>query len=452
VPNDTTDPGRRPATPSAPVRRGGRLAALDGFRLIAALFVVIYHYAGPAEVTLWRHSQAVEFPGLHQVADYGWLGVQFFFIISGFVICMSSWDRSLKDFFVSRTVRLFPMYWAAVIISALVVYLSTDVVRKLREVHRPASLAELLLNFTMGQSSYNVPNVDGVYWTLWVELRFYLLFAVVVWMGVTYRRAIAFCALWLIASVITATIDLPLVQAIVQPTVAPYFIAGILLYLIHRFGSTPLLWGLVGFCWILAEHQALTDTVFMSHLLGTGMKWKYSAVLIALFFAAVSAVALGWLRWAKWRWLTVAGALTYPLYLLHQDIGLIIIRALRDDLPAWPLLIGTIAAMLLLAYLGHRLIERPLAPRFKRLLVASLNMNPPSRIAGARRATSERPADGESPGSYPPGAAAVHAEPFDDHGPWPDLRRPNGPDPAWLPLDEPRDPDPDAIPAQPRGA
>lgn len=42
--------------------------------------------------------------------------------------------------------------------------------------------------------------------------------------------------------------------------------------------------------------------------------------MLALFFALMAAVALGWLR-LDWKWLSVAGALTYPLYLIHQYIG-----------------------------------------------------------------------------------------------------------------------------------
>jgi len=422
VPSNTTPLSTPNVTGS---QRGARLAALDGLRLVAALFVVVYHYAGTSISHLWTVPNAQAFPGLYQVATYGYLGVRLFFIISGFVICMSSWDRPLKDFFVSRTVRLFPMYWAAIVISFLVVHFNAGTVHTLKGVvDQPKSAADILLNFTMAQSSWGVKDIDGVYWTLWVELRFYLLFAIVVWRGVTYKRVLTFCVLWLIATVITARIYDTLLQVVVQPTYAPYFIAGILMFLIYRTGSTPLLWGLVGLCYLLCVYQASSETTGMNGILHTSMAWRWSAVLITLFFVAVAAVALGWLSWAKWRWLTVAGALTYPLYLLHQDIGLIIIRSLRDNVPKWPLLIGTILAMMLAAYLGHRLIEKPIAPRFKRLLAASMDMNPPDRI---KRAATASPAT-------EPGAA-------DGKGSLPGPRR----DPQWSSPEEQRDPDVDPL-------
>ncbi|MFF4602817.1 acyltransferase family protein [Streptomyces sp. NPDC001339] len=69
----------------------------------------------------WSGRTRTIFPSLHRISQYGWIGVEVFFLISGFVICMSSWGRSLGDFVVSRAARLYPAYWAAVLISATVI-------------------------------------------------------------------------------------------------------------------------------------------------------------------------------------------------------------------------------------------------------------------------------------------------------------------------------------------
>jgi peptidoglycan/LPS O-acetylase OafA/YrhL len=82
----------------------------------------------------------------------------------------------------------------------------------------------------------------------------------------------------------------------------------------------------------------------------------------------MAAVALGWLNWVRGGWLTLAGALTYPLYLLHQEIGAALIARLHSHLPKWPLLGGLVVTMLVVAWLVHRLVERPLAPLVKRWL------------------------------------------------------------------------------------
>ncbi|WP_432834822.1 acyltransferase family protein [Dactylosporangium sp. CA-092794] len=356
--------------PSARVspKREGRLAALDGLRLVAALLVVSYHYVGTERSHLWESPNHQVFSHLYGLATYGNLGVQLFFLVSGFVICMSSWGRKLSDFLISRIVRLFPMYWVAIVVSFMVVRLNRDTADQVQVIFHVDTLSDLLTNFTMAQDALGAPNVDQVYWTLWVELRFYLLFAAVVALGVTYRRVLAFCGLWMAAAILTGAFHYPIVDLIVQPAYAPYFVTGILLYLVHRFGSTPLLWGLIGLCLLVAQHQLLIDVRVNSIYNGHSLHWLYAVALVGGFFALVAAVALGWLSWARWRWLTVAGALTYPLYLMHQDIGIIFIYSMKGIIAPWPLLAITVLGMLVIAYLGHRLVERPFAPMFKRAL------------------------------------------------------------------------------------
>ena len=105
---------RAPVT--APV---SRLRALDGLRLVAALMVALYHYGGRSgDISKgWGASpqEAVPRPATSWFS-YGCLGVQIFFVISGFVICMSGWGRPLRSFFASRVARLYPAYWAALVI------------------------------------------------------------------------------------------------------------------------------------------------------------------------------------------------------------------------------------------------------------------------------------------------------------------------------------------------
>src|SRR5262249_26966605 len=156
---------------------------------------------------------------------YGFFGVELFFLISGFVICMSGMGRSLGDFFVARVVRLYPAYWFGVLATSAAVALWPLLDG------RPG-YRDVLTNLTMLQTPLGTANVDGVYWTLWVELRFYLLFAVVVALGVTYRRVVAFCALWTVASIATAAVGGPLqdngvagsfLQLVFVPQYSPYF-------------------------------------------------------------------------------------------------------------------------------------------------------------------------------------------------------------------------------------
>src|SRR6266508_2773730 len=223
--------------PEATGRQSHRLAVLDGLRLFAALSVVFFHYVGQEERG-WEQSTRQMLEALHAPASLGWLGVNLFFLISCFVICMSSWGRSLGAFFTSRVVRLYPAYWFAVV-------LTTAFVAVLPMLHGRRGGLQVLVNLTMLQTPLGVHPVDPVYWTLWVELHFYLLFALVVWRGVTYRRVIAFCLLWIVASVFATAVHSPAADLLVGPEYSGYFVAGVAMYLMYRFRPTLLLWGIV---------------------------------------------------------------------------------------------------------------------------------------------------------------------------------------------------------------
>lgn len=351
-----------------PVRAGAasRLRALDGLRLLAALMVCMYHFAGKAGdvAQSWHQSPAGLFPGLSQASTYGSLGVQFFFVISGFVICMSSWGRGLGDFFRSRISRLYPAYWAAIV-------MVTGAAVLLPVVVHPVRPDEFLVNLTMMQQPLGVPRVLGVCWTLWVELKFYVLFAVfVIWKGVTYRRVVLFCILWTLASAFARVADNPLTDELVMRDHAPFFIGGLALYLIHRFGSDPLLWGIVGMSFLLGQRYAVM-ALWNPGSDGDFHRSPYVIQgIVFLAFAAVAVVALGWTSWANWRWLTVAGALTYPFYLIHEHLGWFFIRVLHRGLGlgAYETLALTVLSLLGLAWLMHRFVEKPFGPRLKRAL------------------------------------------------------------------------------------
>jgi peptidoglycan/LPS O-acetylase OafA/YrhL len=318
------------------------------------------------------------FPTAHHAAAYGWLGVQLFFLISGFVICMSCWGRDAGAFFRSRVTRLFPAYWMAVLLTFTVVALFSTVYERV-------SLTDLLLNLTMMQAPLGAAAVDGVYWTLWVEACFYFLFAVVVWRGLTLHRVTVFCYVWLIAAVVATPAKQPLISAIVQPTWAPYFIAGIALFLVHRFGSDLKLWGLVGVCFAMGAHQVHDLALQIGREnLHRPLSPVPAVLAVAAFFAVLSAVALGRLSWIRWRWLTNAGLLTYPLYLIHQLNGWVLIRALHGHLPRYVTLAVVTGTMLIGAWLLHRLVERPVAGLLRRRLT------PPAALINQRRAADLR--------------------------------------------------------------
>ncbi|GAB1689601.1 acyltransferase family protein [Krasilnikovia sp. M28-CT-15] len=339
-----------------------RLAALDGLRLIAALAVAVHHYTA-----YWAldgvHTPAYFLPDASRVTIYGFLGVELFFMISGFAICMSSWGRTLRYFFASRAGRLYPAYWTCVLITAAVTTLlpiSGHIPQRV-----PLSWTDIGVNLTMVQEPLGVPAVDNVYWTLWAELRFYLLFAVVVVWGVTYQRTVIFLMTWMLAACAAVWLDVPLLTVVTVGEFAGYFIAGVAMYLMHRFGPTPLLWLIIGLSWWVNLHR-LEERVGPH---GFGIPVWPAVVIVTLGYVILLLIALG-RRGPGWRWLTLAGALTYPFYLLHQRIGYTVIRYGYEltDLPVAVLIGGTVVLMLGPAWLVHRYVERPFGPRLRTAL------------------------------------------------------------------------------------
>ncbi|QKW34597.1 acyltransferase [Actinomadura sp. NAK00032] len=336
-----------------------RLRELDLLRFAAALAVVLYHFTGFGGAGPWPEPSAAVFPGLGDVTRFGYLGVDLFFVISGFVILMSAWGRGPGEFGVSRLVRLMPAYWVSVLLGAVVYAV-------FRQGHGVPGL--VLPNLTMLQGGLGLRNVDAVYWTLWVELHFYVLIAVLASIGITYRSCLVFMAAWLFAGVYADEADNDLLQVMLIPTWSCYFIAGMALYMIHRFGPTLLLWGYVAVTYLIALHWGAWRA---EHVFRGANEIVVSAVITGIF-AVMILVATRRLRWLRWSRLTVLGALTYPLYLVHSQLALPLLDALYPDLGKWPALCVVVAASLLSAYAVHRLVERPGAAWMKARLYASL--------------------------------------------------------------------------------
>ncbi|MEU5095843.1 acyltransferase [Streptomyces sp. NPDC020996] len=348
-----------------PRRERPRLYAVDGIRLLAALMVAVHHYAGTRRVDrphnpVWDRPASDIMPTVYHLASYGWIGVEIFFVISGFVICMSCWGRTPRQFFVSRVIRLYPAYWFAIAFTTAVLVALPGVWDRL-------PLSDVLLNLTMLQSGSGVANVDGVYWTLWSELRFYLLFLVVVAMGLTYRRVVVFCCVWGAAAMLAPVSKFHLLALAADPDGAWYFIAGLALYLMHRFGQDLLLWGILAMAWLMGQRELGLRIDNVEHVSG----WRGSVLIFTAFLLAMAAIALGATDRIRWRWLATAGSLTYPLYLLHYAAGTAVINRLRDTMDARLLVASVIAGFLLLSWLVHRFVERPVAGLLKRGLDTS---------------------------------------------------------------------------------
>ncbi|MGY0232946.1 acyltransferase family protein [Longispora urticae] len=337
---------------AAPERR--RLHELDLLRIGAAVAVVVFHYTFSG----WMQGLSpARFPGLGEVTRYGYLGVDLFFVISGFVVLLSAWGRTARGFAVSRVVRLYPAFWVAVTLTALVSVLSG----RFR-----VGPGQYLANLTMLNPAVDIANIDVVYWTLWAELRFYLLVFVLVLIGLTRRRVLLALWAWLAVTLGTQLGLLPgFVDLLGQSTFAHYFIAGMALGLVYRSGPTWELGAILALCWGNALYRGVGFAAGVGDRYATAFSPVVVCVVITAVFAVMLLVALRRTATLGRPWMAHAGSLTYPLYLVHAHVGFVVLAWLGPHVNRYALVAGLTAAMGLLAWGIHIGVERPLAPRLK---------------------------------------------------------------------------------------
>jgi peptidoglycan/LPS O-acetylase OafA/YrhL len=356
---------------------------VDLLRLVAALAVASFHYLGTSSPAYWGtrpHDFAFK---VHRASLYGWLGVEAFFLISGFVICMSAWGRSPGQFAVSRLSRLFPAYWCAL---ALIVLCSAVTLRDSGLLRHSLAPHLLMANITMAPGALHVSPIDGVAWTLWVEGRFYLIMAAVLAFGFTYRRMLAFCTAWLALAAFASEARSNLLSEVILTPYAGVFVAGIAVYLMYRFGQNLVLWMLLVISWAF-QLSMMNDRV-QTHMIDAGttqhVSWTACTALLTGFLVLLMLATIGPLSRLQWRWLVTAGALTYPFYLVHQSIGVPLAKELTAHVPGlapWPTVVLTLAAMLSLARLMNTYVEKPFGTIMRRQLTKGLDPVPVERGA-----------------------------------------------------------------------
>jgi peptidoglycan/LPS O-acetylase OafA/YrhL len=279
---------------------------------------------------------------------------------------MSLWGRTTSRFLISRAARLYPAYWVAVTLTTLTV-VGVGVTGR-----SGVSLPQYLVNMTMFAGPVNVTYVEGVYWTLWSEWRFYALLFIFSLVGLTLKRTHLFMWGWLAASVLLGVLPLPgsvdhMLALVIQPVYSHYFIAGIALYLVYRFGWTRNLVLLLLCSYAHAVYQGMQHA---KRLDAVTLELSAAAVaaIVTVLFVIMTLVATGTLsRWSSPR-LTWLGEITYPLYLLHCTIGYALFNWLFPAVNRWILLVGIISFMCVTSWAISRHIERRLQPVMRAVL------------------------------------------------------------------------------------
>jgi peptidoglycan/LPS O-acetylase OafA/YrhL len=324
-----------------------RVNELDLLRFLAALGVVCFHYGFRGYVA--DAMTVMPYPHLAPIPKYSYFSLELFFLISGFVILKSASRAGLRQFAISRIVRLYPTFWVCCTLTFLVT-LAIGAPRY------SATLGQYLVNMTMLSGFFGVAPIDGVYWSLFVEILFYVVVGTALLAGRIHQFQLVLIA-WLAAEIALEFVflgHLP-IRRFIDYSVC--FIAGAAFFLIWSQGLSPARVAIVAVAWGVAILQSFRRWPLLEAHYGSGVSDYAHVGIITAFFLALFLVSVrrtGVFGRTRWLW---AGALTYPLYLLHENIGFMVFNALYPSVNAHLLFWGTLAAALAGSFAVHVFVE-----------------------------------------------------------------------------------------------
>ncbi|HEX8578999.1 MAG TPA: acyltransferase [Allosphingosinicella sp.] len=278
-----------------------RIEWLDYARIVATLGILVFHYS-----TATLHGVVTSIGSLEHllpVTAYGFVGVDLFFMVSGYVVVQAAMEQPPGRFAIGRAVRLYPAFLVCMTATAIVDQASG------RDITWGQYLANLLLPGVFGQ-----PGVDGVYWTLAYELKFYIL----VWLGLLVRRGKLLPTMvigWAAVIGVNRLLDLDLPFS--EGFFALFAGGALLARAANERVQWPVMLALAAMVVVSADHAY----EFATTLDTAGLRYispAIAAALVAVFYGGF--FLLGMAK-PKLPSAAFAGDLTYPFYLLHAHIG-----------------------------------------------------------------------------------------------------------------------------------
>jgi peptidoglycan/LPS O-acetylase OafA/YrhL len=301
--------------------KSSRFELLDPLRGVAILAVMALHFCERGA----QSGDTLIHANIWPVVQHGYLGVQLFFVISGYCITAALYGAMNKPhpfrYFVRRRLRrIFPPYWASIVLVVVLGFATIAVLKTPREVVFPLTSFDWLCNVLLIQGPFHAPDANVVYWSLSIEMQFYLVMA----LALFWPR---WTEAWLVGVSVVCLGMSHLTGWTLWGTVIAYwpeFICGIAVYYWltgrMRYWWTP--WLLVGLVlldlgWLASEYSVWTQE--------NGKFVKPVKILFCLG-CMVTMLALRPYdeRISKWRpirTLSLVGLISYSLYLTHTPVG-----------------------------------------------------------------------------------------------------------------------------------
>jgi len=337
-----------------------RLELLDYGRFFAAIIVVFFHYTFNG-IANGKIDSLTHIGPLIDFTKYGYLGVELFFMISGFVIFHSAQNRTPAEFAVARAIRLYPSYWFAVIFTSIFAwYWGSDLMS--------VTPFQILANFTLLQNYLGIENVDGVYWTLAYEIKFYMLVFFILLIGFQKHLNLLFM-LWpvaMLAAFITDFDHFPYLGGYFC-----YFSAGALFAILQVHRSLMYLLSMV-ISFVLCLLYSTSNAALKAELLGVNFSENIVATIIIAFFAFFAFLITQKAQLLALPYSKTLGALTYPVYLIHAHFGYMFISKYGTEENKIVIYTVTLAIVLFVSYFIHKAIEVRFSHIWKALFMSTL--------------------------------------------------------------------------------
>lgn len=346
----------RATAQTVPVRNS-RDSTIDSLRGLAALAVVIHHVLHFAV----RNSPNPDVVALASVlsvdyVDWGRFGVVLFFLISGYVVPEYLLRGGyLSVFVVQRLLRIYPVFWVSILAVLLYRFFSDGELVPLRTV---------IGNATLFPQLFAAPWLSGVYWTLNVEILFYVTCAML-FLVKFIRQVLIWQILCVLAVMSTAfpilSNNFQLIDHVLPVQFTGFYVAFLFSGVLLRFCSHDLQWR--PFLVALLPFLAVPIVAGMFFPVSGGFKIDSAgASLSAHVLALFTFFYLVFLRRGKLGgWWLRLGRSSYSLYLFHWPICAIVIGfvGLVDFVSLSIAVAVSVVASMAVAELGYQWFEKP---------------------------------------------------------------------------------------------
>lgn len=309
-----------------------RVAALDGLRGIAISLVMLQHFTAGQQMAVW----------LSKLLYLGWVGIDLFFVLSGFLITgillrAKTSQRYFRNFYMRRILRIFPLYYGALIAFLLIppLFYPHPITSIASALHSQPWLWAYLTNLALAMHLGDVSSVNGIatahFWSLAVEEHYYILWPLIVLL--LNRRFLVIFSLFCMAgtvaarwAVIRAGLD-PVACYFLTPCRLDGLLAGSILaiYFQNTSGREVMKrWGPISFAFLVLAGAVVFSRARQPSEVG---KVSYIEItkhsLLACIFGALVACTVtsqraGWLsRLLSLAPLRSLGKYSYAIYVLH---------------------------------------------------------------------------------------------------------------------------------------